>query len=70
MDRFIFPRIAGQDSNGCARKEALQVFSHNSLRVIEESHDFARFPNRQTNPRLRNIREKGMPAWAFEIQTT
>ena len=70
MDRFVFPGIAGQDSNGCAGEEALQVFSHDSLRVIEESDDFVRFPKRQTNPRLRNIHKKGMPAWAFEIQTT
>ena len=36
VDRILLSRIAWQDSNRCAGEEALQIFSHHSLGVIEE----------------------------------
>jgi len=69
MDRFVFAGIAGQDSNECTGEVAFQVFLDNSLRVIEKSDDLIGFLYRQADARVRDIHEKGMPAWAFEIQT-
>ena len=46
MDRILLVRIAGQDSNGRAGEEALQIFSHHSLRIIEEGDNLIHFRGR------------------------
>ena len=38
-------------------------------RVFEEGDNFIHSPERQCVARLCSVHEKGMPAWAFEIQT-
>jgi len=69
VDVILFIRVTGQDCNRCAWEEAVQIFLHGSLRVIEKSNDFVHFPYRQCAARLLNIHEKAMPARVFEIQT-
>ena len=70
MDGFVFAGIAGQDGNRGTVEEVLHVFSDNSLRVIQECDNSIRLVDRQSDTRLQDIHEKGMPAWDFEIQTT
>jgi len=70
MDRFV-SGDSRQDCNRCVRKEALQVFSHNPLRVtLRKVTILSAFPEGKNDSRLWSIHEKRMPAWAFEIQTS